>query len=246
VTAGASIRSAARAARVLLHVAAAQGDGARATDVARALGLTVPTAHHLLSTLVAEGMLCKDTRRRYFLGHKVGILSDAFARQEAVPEHRIAALRELAGRTGQTAYLTAWRREEIAVLAIVESDHAVRAGRLHTGYKDHGHARSTGKVLLAYASADLRRAYLDVNPLKAVTPRTITDPAAFDAELERVRARGYAVEDEELREGLACVSAPLVEAGRVGAAVTVSAPAERFHARREHFVEAVLAAARQS
>jgi IclR family acetate operon transcriptional repressor len=172
---GTSIQSAARAARVLVHVAGAPAQGARATDVAGAVGLSVPTTHHLLSTLVAEGLLCKDARRRYFLGAKVGVLADAFLRQEAVPEHQMAALRELAGITGETAYLTAWRRERIGVLAVVKGAHDDGAAHLHTGFCEHGHARSTGKVLLAHACSDLRRAYLDAHPLTALTPLTITD-----------------------------------------------------------------------
>jgi DNA-binding IclR family transcriptional regulator len=229
---------------VLLYVAGEVEEGARATDVASAVGISVPTAHHLLSTLVAEGLLCKDARRRYFLGPKTGVLADAYVRQEAVPERLVMSLRELAAATGETAYLTAWRREEIGVLAVVEGVHAVRVARLHTGYHENGHARAPGKVLLAYAGPDLRRAHLDANPLTAVTARTITDPAAFDVELARVRARGYAIEDEEFEEGVACVSAPLIEDGRVLAALTVSAPVERFRARRERIVDAVVGVSR--
>jgi DNA-binding IclR family transcriptional regulator len=56
--------------------------------------------------------------------------------------------------------------------------------------------------------------------------------------------RGYAVEDEELRQGFACVSAPLVEGDRVVAALTVSAAAERFRARRRYIVDAVVGVSR--
>jgi DNA-binding IclR family transcriptional regulator len=229
---------------VLLCVAGASEEGARAVDIAAAVGVAVPTAHHLLSTLVAEGLLCKDPRRRYFLGPKTGVLADAYARQEAVPEGLGVAVRDLAAATGETAYLTAWSREEIAVLAVVAGGRAVRVARLHTGYHEHGHARAPGKVLLAYAGADLRRAHLEANPLTALTPRTITDPAAFAAELARVRELGFAVEDEEFEPGVGCVSAPLVEDGRVLAALTVSAPVERLRARLDHLVGTVLDVAR--
>jgi IclR family acetate operon transcriptional repressor len=66
----------------------------------------------------------------------------------------------------------------------------------------------------------------------------------LDAELASIRQRGYAFDEEEFRHGVACVSAPVTDAGAASAAFTVSAPVERFRARRRELVEAVLAAAR--
>lgn len=243
VRAGTQIRSVSRAARLLLYLAQRE-DGSSATEAAAALGLPVPTAHHLLNTLVAEGLIAKDGQRRYYLGPKIGVLSDAFLHQMTPPDYLLAPLRDLAERTGETAYLSGWRRGEIVVLATVEGNHAVRVSGLHSGFPGAAHARASGKLLLAFARTEERDGYLQRHPLEPRTRSTIVDKEELLAEFGRIRKRGYAVDEEEFTEGVACVAAPVVESGIVVAAYTVSAPLERFRQRRQTLVESVLESAR--
>jgi DNA-binding IclR family transcriptional regulator len=240
-----TIQSVSRASRLLLFVAE-NHEGATAKEAAVALGLALPTTYHLLNTLVAEGLLAKDSRRRYSVGPKVGALSDAYLRDASVPEWLLLPLHQLAETTGETAYLAAWRRHEIRVLATVEGAHAVRVAGLHAGYYANGHARATGKLLLALARDEVREAYLQANPMTALTPRTITSRAELEHELERIRERGYAYDEEEFSEGVGCVAAAAIENDVVIAAYTVSAPAERFRERRRVLTEATVFTARSA
>ena len=114
-----TIRSVARASRILVHLGE-QPEGRTAKEVADALSLPLPTAYHLLGTLVAEGLAAKDSRRRYRLGPALGPIADAFVRQFSPPEYLIAPLHRLADETGETAYVGAWRHDRIVVLASVE------------------------------------------------------------------------------------------------------------------------------
>ena len=98
------------------------------------------------------------------------------------------------------------------------------------------HARASGKLLLAFAPEPLRAAYLRANPLTPVTPRTIVQAEEFDLELERTRLRGYAVDEEEFREGVACVSAPVLDGETPIAAYSISAPVDRFRQRRDELI----------
>lgn len=206
------------------------------------LGLTVPTTHHLLNTLAAEGLAVKDSRRRYVLGPRVAVLADGLVRQ-AVPEYLARPLRALAHESGETAYLAAWGDGEIRALASVEGANAVRVAGVERGPYRHAHARATGKLLLAFARDGVRDAYLAAHPLERLTPRTIVDRAALEAELAAIRERGCAEDHEEFADGVACVSAPLLVDGVLVAAFTLSAPSQRFDARREALVEAVRRAA---
>ena len=235
----------ARASRLLLHLAARR-EGSTAAAAAGALGLTVPTTHHLLNTLAEEGLVVKEADRRYVLGPRVAVLADGFVEQ-AVPEYLGAPLRELAEATGETAYLAAWGRGEIRVMASVEGARAVRVAGTEPGRYRHAHARATGKLLLAFARPEARAAYLAAHPPERVTEATICEPAALEAELAAIRERGYSEDREEFAEGVSCVSAPLLAEDRVlVAAFTLSAPSERYERHRDQLRDAVLAAARSS
>lgn len=145
------MRSVRRAMRPLFEIAE-RADGAAATELANALAIPVPTAYHLVNTLVADGMPARDPRRRSVLGPRVGALTDAVARSLAVPHFLAAPLRALADDTGETTYITAGRRREITVLDRVEGARAVKVSGLHPGFSTHTHARAGGKLLLAHAA----------------------------------------------------------------------------------------------
>ena len=87
------------------------------------------------------------------------------------------------------------------------------------------HASGLGKVLLAYGAAKL-----PTGELERCTDKTITSEAALRADLAAVRARGYAVTDEELERGLIAFAAPVFRYdGTVVAALSVSAPTTRMN-----------------
>jgi IclR family transcriptional regulator, acetate operon repressor len=233
------IRSVARAAQVLLWIAA-QPHGATAKEVALAQGLNLPTAYHLLNTLVDEELLAKDVHRRYILGRGNAILAQAYLRGKTVSERLLTTLRELARRTQETAYLADWGEYDIRVLASVEGSHMVRVAEVGGSSYQHGHARANGKVLLAYARPEVRESYLRAHPLVPVTQNTIWDPERFELELESIRRRGYAYDEQEYALGVSCVAAPLLKNGQLVAALGLSVPSQRFAARRAELTAALL------
>jgi DNA-binding IclR family transcriptional regulator len=233
------IRSVARAAQALRLVA--EREGRTAAELATALECPRPTCYHLLNTLEAEGLLSKDPRRRYHLGPLVGALSDALLRELALPEHVVGALHRLAETTCETAHASGWHNGEVTVLASIEGTQAIRVAGLHRGFTGFANARSAGKLLLALATPAARDAYLRAHPLEPLTRHTIVQTDTLLAELARIREAGYALDEEEFRDGVACVSAAVIENGHPSAVVTVSAPVDRFRARQQELIEAVVA-----
>ena len=236
------IQSVQRAARLLMLVAAGE-TGGRSKDLAGAAGLTVSTAHHLLSTLVEEGFLAKDAKSQYLLGTKVEVLAAALQRAATAPEYMLEPLRQLAGITGETSYLASWRQGDIRMLASVEGHHPVRVSLPLGPYSD-GHVWATGKLLLAMVGEELRTSYLSAHPPRALTPQTIVDLGRLDEEFERIRRDGYALDDEEFQSGVSCAAAPVIDEGIIVAAYSISAPTQRFHERKDQLLEAVVGAAR--
>jgi DNA-binding IclR family transcriptional regulator len=236
------IQSVSRAMRLLMLVAADSTDST-AKGLAEAVGLPAPTAHHLLSTLVDEGLLAKDSRARYTLGVKVALLADALQRASTAPEYLLEPLRRIAATTGETSYVAAWRQGDIRVLASVEGHHPVRVSLPLGPYTD-AHARATGKLLLALASDELRTAYLASHPLTPLTPRTIVDKSLLDEEFERIRLQGYALDGEEFQRGVCCVAAPVFDDDCVVGVYSISVPTQRFKESQLWLVEAVVTIAR--
>ena len=239
------IRSVSRGARILVHLGEQQ-ESRSAKEIAAALELALPTAYHLLGTLVGEGLLTKDSGRQYQLGPALAAISDTYMKQFTPPDYLVGPLRRLAEASGETAYVGCWRQNRLAVLASVEGRNAVRVSGVSIGFAVSGHARASGKVLLAFAPDSVREAYLAANPLVAVTPRTIVEPSELRLELERTRLLGFGVDEEEFREGVACVAAPLLESGFPVAAYSISAPVERFRRSRQELIDHVVEAARQA
>jgi DNA-binding IclR family transcriptional regulator len=224
------IRSVRRAAALLEHVAASPA-GCTATAAAATLAVPVPTAYHLLNTLVDAGLLAKDERRRYRLGAKVGLLAEAFLAQVSAPAYLGERLRELADRTGETAYLSAWRNHDALLLQIVEGRRAVRVSGLHLGYSGAAHVRASGKALLAFGRPGTLAEYLQAHAV---------DAGAVRGEIERVRRDGYGIDEEEFAEGVACIAAPVVDGSM---AIGISVPVERYRSLRQELIETVVAVA---
>ena len=69
--------------------------------------------------------------------------------------------------------------------------------------------------------------------MEARTRNTITNVLALKRELERIRDRGYAIDDEEIEEGIRCIAAPILNASDCAvAALSVSGPSSRIHSDR--------------
>jgi IclR family acetate operon transcriptional repressor len=236
---GTRIQSVARASQLVLWVAD-QPHGATAKEIAEAHGLALPTTYHLLNTLVDQGLLAKDTDRRYILGRGTAILAQAYLRGKSVPDSLLTALRELARRTEETAYLADWGEHDIRVLASVEGSQMVRVAEVGSGPYEHGHARANGKVLLAYAPAEMREAYVRTHPLVPLTKATICDRRQFEQELDAIRERGYAYDHEEFAVGVSCVAAPILLNGHLVAALGVSVPTQRFGERKAELTATLL------
>ena len=223
-----TIRSVARASRILVHLGE-QPEGCTAKEVAVALGLPLPTAYHLLGTLVAEGLAAKDSRRRYRLGPALGPDRRRFrppVQPARVPDRPAApacrrerARPPMSVRGGTTASSSSPRSREATLYASRAPISATSSRPTHV---------RRGSSCSPSPRTRCARHTSPLNPLVPVTPRTIVQPDEFELELERIRLRGYAVDEEEFREGVACVAAPVIESGNAVAAYSVSAPAERF------------------
>jgi IclR family acetate operon transcriptional repressor len=233
------VQSAARALAVLSAVAASR-DGLTAREIAEEVGLNRATAYHLVHTLLGEGFLVSGAQRRLRVGFRVGTLVDGFERQ-VVSADMVPLARALAAKTSETAYITIRRDTSLVTVCSVPGAHAVGVLPSPLGPIDHGHARASGKLLLALAPADVRERYLDAHPLVRRTDATIVDRAQLDDELDQIRERGYATDGQEYSAGVSCLSVPLAHQTLIG--LSLSAPQQRFEEHFDEYLETSLAIA---
>lgn len=102
------------------------------------------------------------------------------------------------------------------------------------------HCTGLGKAYMSALPEEARRSLIGRLDLRRFTPNTITDAGALERELGLVARRGYAVDDVEVEEGVACYAAPVLDhRGVPVAAVSVAGPAERIFAKGERLGELV-------
>jgi IclR family acetate operon transcriptional repressor len=144
----------------------------------------------------------------------------------------------------EAAWLAELRRDRVVLTEGAQVSHKLRLS-LDLGDACPLHATAVGKAVAAFLPQAVRRRLLGKPPWPRYTPRTIVSPAALEAELERVRRDGYAVNDEETVEGAFLAGAPVFDAeGRVCGAISVSAPTARCGAaKRRAMIESVRQAA---
>jgi DNA-binding IclR family transcriptional regulator len=235
-------RSISRAVRILECVA---GDpaGRTAKEIALAAELALPTAYHLVGSLVESEMLVKSrTTRRYLLGPRVGLLAEGLGAQMRAPQYMLERLELLADRTMETAYLAAWRENDAVITSIIEGRQAVRVSGLHLGYRGAAHSRATGKVLLAFAPEGSLATYMAAHDLHDDDDAAGT-ASDLRAQIDAVRHAGYAVDEAGYAPGVACIAAPI---GDGSMAIAVSMPIERYTANRDALLAAVLDATRDA
>ena len=217
----------------VLHCFRDNGSALSASDIARRLNLSSSTAHRLAQTLAGGGFLDQDDgTARYRLGPAIVELGVLSYHQRGL--HRTGPeLDHLAQVTGATTDL-AIRGGNHAVLLAGGS---VRRNDTGIGLRRPLHSTALGKVLLAWprpGEDDLS----ELGPLRPLTGRTIADLPSLRAEIERVRAVGYAINDGESAEGIRTLAVPLLDhAGHARFALAVrSTPGVLTDARMPWFL----------
>jgi DNA-binding IclR family transcriptional regulator len=219
-----------RVLAVLIELASVPA-GANLDALATRVDSPKPTVHRALAALKRAGLARQDGRGHYVLGDE--FLRLAFQHHESRPESvRVRpVLEQLAERFGETAHYAVLDGDDVVYRAKV--DPLEGAVRLTSTIGGRNPARNTavGKLLLSRTTSTLDelRARFGPGPFPARTANSITTIEGLFDELERTRARGYAVDDQENELGVNCIAVPLPFAvpGATAGAVSISALAYR-------------------
>ena len=231
----------------LLSVLHEHGPRLGLAEMSQALALHKSTVHRLLVVLERNRFVERDPRDgRYRLGIRLFELGWTARATFDITAQGRPYLERLVEQTGEAAHLCVLHEDQMVSVANVESGRTWRTP-FAVGKRVHPYCTSAGKSVLAYMDADEVEGIVTRHPLRAHTRRTITGLPQLRAELNTVRARGYAIDDEEFEEGLRCIGAPIRDCtGHTIAAVSIAGPTIRVtSASVPQIAELVMSAAEE-
>jgi IclR family acetate operon transcriptional repressor len=208
----------------LLEMLADFGGVAGLSELTAKSGLPLPTIHRLLRTLVRLGYVRQEPSREYALGPRLATLGESAT-------HLIAYwarphLDQLVDELGESANLALLDNDAVLYVAQAPGRHSMRMFT-EVGRRVGVHCTAVGKAILAGLPEERTRTIIGRAGLEPHTDRTITDLPALLAELQIVRAQGFAVDDGEQEAGVKCIAVAL-PGSPPRAAVSISAPMSRM------------------
>lgn len=206
-------------------------DGATVSEVSEKLDLPLSTAHVYLKTLLNAGYVTKEkdtySLSLRFLKHGGYTRHQLDVYQVAKPE-----VDALSRDTGEVADFGMEENGQRVLLYKSEGPEGITQKPV-TGEYTHMHMTALGKSLLSGCPDDRISEIIDTHGLPQATQYTITDREALFEEIQRIRDQGYAIEDQERREGIRAIGMPIEGAdGHAIGSISISGPVSKITEER--------------
>jgi DNA-binding IclR family transcriptional regulator len=216
-----------RAARILASLDDEHPERTLA-EIARATDLPKSTAYRILVTLENSGFVEQTSDgERYRLGLRLASLGLSALRRLSIRREALPLMVDLVERFEETCVLGIFDQGSVLDIEVVHSDHVLTVTS-EVGHRLPIHCTASGKALLAFLPPAAVESVL-TRPLEGCTGNTITSSAQLRQELELVRRRGYAVDEEEYEVGVRAVAAPIADIdGNVIAEISMPGPTSRL------------------
>jgi IclR family KDG regulon transcriptional repressor len=226
-----AVRSVVRALDILI-VLSTQGGPVSLADLAKETSLNPSTAFRLLESMRSRGFVRQaDSGRGYQLDSRVVDLGSAFLRSVSIWDYARELADQLAEDVSETASVGVLDQGKVLYIAIARGQRELGI-QSQSGTRHPAYCTALGKVFLADLPWPEAAAILDAEPMVRLTASTIVEKAAMRKELETIRSRGYAIDDEERNPHVVCIGAAITDhTGRSVAAVSISGPAFRIRER---------------
>lgn len=216
----------------ILETLSAAPAGLTLSELAAVLEIPANSAFRISRTLEDRGYLERnDATKKFQLTQKLLRLSCAPAAGErSLTESALETMRSLRDQTLETVLLGTISGTEGIVLEQVQGRHPFRFC-VEVGVRFELHTAAPGKAMLAALPGAEADVLLNRMPFTRFNARTITNRAAFAAELQRTRERGFGVDEGEEREGAHCVGSVILDRqGAPAGAIWITGPSSRLPA----------------
>ena len=197
-------------------------------SLSRETGLPKATLLRFLSTLVNLGYVYKDSSDCYCLTLKMFSVGSRSLSHIDLISTASSYLKELSDELKETCHMGILEGDAAVYVLKEESKYTLRMYS-RVGKSIPLYCTAIGKIFLSRMCDSELDEYLLRNTLVPFTAKSIRSKNALKEELERIRDRGYSVDDEEHEEGIMCIASPVFnQEGEVIAAISVSWPTFRF------------------
>ena len=213
----------------LLDALAEEEDGLSLTTLAKKVGLPPSSAHRLLTTLQRRRFVrFEPSGMLWRVGVQAFIVGNAFARSRELAPLALPYMRQLMEKCGETVNLFVPDNGLSICIAQVQSRQVIRAiSRPGGGLPLE--LSASGKAMLAHLPRSEVDEILAKHRASDVRSYSQQKSGKLHAELKRTRARGYAIDDEEVAAGLRCIAAAIYdEHGAALAAISIAGPTLRL------------------
>lgn len=218
----AGVQSVERAFELLELIARAGGEAAL-SEIAAETSLPLPTIHRLLRTLVGIGYVRQLANRRYSLGPRLIRLGEVANRQLGALSTPI--LKSLVNELGESANIAVLDGDMVTYISQAQSPHSMRM-ITEVGRRSSLHGTGVGKAILAELDDERVQRLVNQAGMRPNTPKTISSMSQLFNELDAIRARGYAIDEEEQELGVRCL-AMAVPGAPTPMAISISGPITR-------------------
>ncbi|MCU1233603.1 MAG: transcriptional regulator, IclR family, partial [Candidatus Solibacter sp.] len=206
--------------------------GYKLADLARKVELPKATVYRILTTLEGRGYLDRAADGSYRMAKKLFDLQRTVPLEQTL--HRVAqpVMERLVASCKETVNLGILDAGEVVVINTVESPQAVRMSS-KIGNRRYLHSTAIGKVLLGGMSDKEVQRLLRLKGIPKLTEETLTAKPAVLAEIHKVRAQGWALDNQENEIEGRCIGAPIIGPdGTIVAALSISGPVFRMDIER--------------
>ena len=200
-----------------------------AAELAAATGMNRVTVHRTLATFRARALVRQSQPRApYRLGFRLLELAEHVLTELELVRTGKPIRDDLCERSGESCHLAVLEGGEVVYVAKVESSQAVRLVS-RVGSRVPLHSTALGKAILSTLEWEAAEKLLSARPLEPRTDSTLVTLSDLQAELERIRARGFSIDHAENEPGVHCVACaiPAPAMGPRGA-ISISGPSGRI------------------
>jgi DNA-binding IclR family transcriptional regulator len=234
-----SVKSAERTIQII-ELLSLHSDGLTSKQISQELDVAPSSTFELLKTLTKNDYAILDENKKYSIGPKlinVGLRTSGMLNLNKLAQ---PLLKEAMNILGETVFMAKLLDDEVVYLSKMNSPRTISTNA-EIGSKKPVYCTGLGKAFLAFMpkeDSDQLIKNLDIIPY---TKHTVSNEDSLKEQINLFREMGYAIDSEEIEEGLWCAAAPVFDVNNiVVAAISVSGPKDRMKEKKEKVVDTIL------